>query len=149
MLAQTRIYDQRQRVELLGPLQRSEGLLGPGGHPQTYAIPVIGRRIVRVELDGSLEFPFGAGPVPLIRRKNPCQRGVSLSQGVVDLQCLRGRSLGLWHTLSRRLQLMAGEDPVAVGQADVGQSVTGVLLNRLLEVVDGALQRLLGPSAPI
>ena len=44
--AHIRIDDQRERVEFLGPFQRSDCLIAPAGSRQTNGIPVVGRRIV-------------------------------------------------------------------------------------------------------
>jgi hypothetical protein len=74
---------------------------------------------------------------------------VGLGEGVVDLEGFDGGGLGLGPGLAGQLDLVAVVDGVAVGQAGIGQSVTGVLVDRLLEVLDGALERLLGPAVPV
>ena len=63
---------------------------------------------------------------------------MSPSQGVIDLQRLGRGSLGLWPRLSRRSDFMAGEDRVALCQRSIGESVTRVLVDRLLKIVDSA-----------
>src|SRR2546425_593895 len=107
------------------------------------------RRVVGIELDRSFEFPLGCGPVPFVIHMSQRQGGVGLGQSVVNLQGLGGRGLGLGPGLARRLYLVIAVDGVAISQAGIGQSVAGVLLNRLLEVLDRAFERLFGPAVPV
>src|SRR5438093_417220 len=72
-----------------------------------------------------------------------------LRKGVVDLQRSRRRGLSLRSRLSRQLYLVTVVDGVTIGKTGKGQSVPGVLFDCLLEVLDGALERLFGPAIPV
>jgi hypothetical protein len=61
--------DRRNRIQRRGQQNLLERLVQATHRDQARrGIPVVGRRVARVEGDGVLEFAFGAMPVPILRR---------------------------------------------------------------------------------
>ncbi len=87
------VYGQRKRVKLKSSLRLFDSIVKSPPRKKGHCIPVVSARITGIKLDGSLIFLFRALPVPIIVRRDPCQRGMRFGNRVIDLQRLqRGRS---------------------------------------------------------
>src|SRR3954454_13259851 len=64
--------------------------------------PVMSRRIAGVQFDCLPEFLLGSLPLPAIKIQSESQRGVSLTELIVQCQCLCGSRLGLEKSIARR-----------------------------------------------
>jgi hypothetical protein len=60
------VGDGRQRVKSLGQSDLSDGSFRPASRDQIKGIPFVARRIVGVQLQGSLKFFLGIQPVPIM-----------------------------------------------------------------------------------
>src|SRR5439155_25983823 len=84
--------DRRERIKLLRPLALSPGIIILPFYSEIISKPLMRRRVIRVEADGSLVFCLGFRPAPqLVIRE---RRGrVRLGERVVKLEgAIRGGS---------------------------------------------------------
>src|SRR6187455_2603563 len=99
---------------------------------------MVGHGIVRIELNGPLEFAVSAGPVSIIEILGVGQRDMRFGKGLIDFQRLDSGRLGFGKHLIWRLvssSLGTSEKIVSVGNTTVGQSEVGILFDRLLKVL--------------
>src|ERR1035437_2690836 len=69
---------------------------------EVVRVPMMSGGVLRLESDGSPEFPVAARPVPIDEGLYPSERCVSLGQGVVDVKSHASRRSGLWEGLRLR-----------------------------------------------
>src|ERR1700759_478827 len=55
-----------QRVQLVSKIYLLPGFVGASHRHQVVAVPIVGGRIVWIELDGLLEFLFRFSPIPSV-----------------------------------------------------------------------------------
>jgi hypothetical protein len=92
--SEVRVDQERERIALARQLNLSKRFLGPAGSQQIDAVPVVRRRVVRIEFDRATKLRFGSRPVPLEIQLDVAQRGVRLSKRPVQLkrlQCMAPR----------------------------------------------------------
>src|SRR5262249_19541017 len=115
---------------------------------QINAVPLMGRGVIRVELNRSSEALLGFRPIPHIQRADLGQRRMSLGEPGVYFQrpCRRGLSHGKGITgPSIRVDW---DYTVGIRQPRVSQGVRRVGVRRLPEVLDRPLQPLARPLIP-
>ena len=96
------IDDEREWINLLRPhLLRDRFRVPPHGG-QIEGVPVMRECIVWIKLDCLFELLLGARPVPIVKRCDVSQRGLSFSERVVYFQRLRRRRLRPRHCFARR-----------------------------------------------
>ena len=72
------VDDQRERIKFLCALHLGDGFINPPrGQEWSVAVPVMGRRIIRIQFDCSLIFSGGFSPF-IIRTQTASQGRVSL-----------------------------------------------------------------------
>ncbi len=104
---------------------------------------MVHERVAWVQVDGSPEFSFRPGPIPITQKLYLCQRRMSIAQAVVQFEGLPSggpgeRNGNFW------LQARHSKN-VCVGQAGVGNGVARILLNRLLKILTGKLHSIVRP----
>src|SRR6516225_9833536 len=72
---QERADDERQWLQLLGPLVLCGGLAQSINRLEVSAIPLVGHSLARVQLDGPLVLAPCACPIPVIAHLDKCQGG--------------------------------------------------------------------------
>src|ERR1017187_8597621 len=87
-------------------------------------------RIIRLEIDGSPEFPVAAQPVPIDEGLYPAERCVSLGQVVVDVKSLARRLSSLWEGLCRRHASVGAKNEVGIANPGVSVAIIWVLKPR-------------------
>ena len=103
--------------------------------------------IVGIKGYRALEFPHGTREVEAAA-KGMAQRGVSFGQRLIQLQRFRRRLLPFGYRVSDGKHLVECANRVAVGETRPGQGVFRILIDCLLEVLGGALQRKRRSSVP-
>src|SRR4029450_2237457 len=104
--------------------------------------------VVGIQIDGSPDSSFCGCTVPVVIQVDECLGGVSLSQRIVKLEGLRycllcpGKGFPGGEICVPRLGKAAVSPPV------VGQGVTRIFVNSLLEVLDCFPQALFRPLVP-
>src|SRR5713226_1782499 len=96
-------------------------------------------RIIRIQLDGALEFALGAGPVTIVVVLNVSQRDMRFGESSIDLYGLQRRGFSLWHRLVWRCgssSIRRAQEIISVGQATVSQRERGIFFYRLLKVFE-------------
>ena len=84
----------------------------------------------------------------------PCEHAILFAQPRVDprssiSRALAAAGLRLEVTLLGRLYCISAQQRVAIGNAGVGQSIINVFGNRLLEILDAALESIFGPLVQV
>src|ERR1019366_5596434 len=85
------IDDEGKWVEFQGLFDLRDGFLISALFVQELAIPLMGRRITRIELDGTSQLPFCSCPVPIKVPFHGRQRGVCFGESLVHFQGSRRR----------------------------------------------------------
>src|SRR5579863_52377 len=137
------------RVELEGTAIRFERLFQPLHVKQINREPVIGRGIVRFELNGPAKLSFSLAQFPTIVRQNEPQGRVGLRQRIVELKSLRRLLLRKPSSLLRNHPSVVAHDAVAVCHPCVGQREGRIELHRLFEVSDRLLDAFLASLVPV
>ena len=103
--AHVRLDRDGEGIELVRPLDLGACFWEAPGRRQGIGVPVVGRRIIRIQLDGSLELSFGSGPVPVEIELHVGEGGVRLGERGIQLEGLLGglRALGKTSLGARRL----------------------------------------------
>src|ERR1017187_2664400 len=110
---------------------------------------MMGGRIIRLEIDGSPEFPVAARPVPIDEGLYPAERCVSLGQVVVDVESHTSRLSSLWEGLRRRHTSVGAKNQVGIGNPGVRVRIIWVLSQGLKKIFESRLLALSGPLAPV
>src|SRR4051794_39132095 len=97
-------------------------------------------RVFGIEFDGSLELTFCTSPVPLEAMLDVTERGMSLTQPIIQFQRLHRRRTCFRHRLLWRTAFDDAERGVRVCEASVGQRVVRVLDDGVLEIADRLLK---------
>ena len=113
-------------------------------HQARHRVPVVRRRIARVQLDRALELALGAAEVPVLRRADVRQRGVRFGGMPVEHHRRRGARRRLGPDIGGAEHAVVREQPVGVGEAAVRQRELRVFDDRLLEELDGLVQAFFG-----
>src|SRR5262249_34485138 len=146
-LTRNSIDDQRFGLEYLGMPDFGDRFVQSPHCRQIFGVPLMGGRVVRVKLQGSLESALSPRPVPLIK-SDPGQRVVRLRKRIVKLE-----TFGCGFSDSRKAffrgdPVEAPQNIVAIGQPRVGQRITGIDINCLVKVLNPLLQSLPGTLVP-
>src|ERR1700691_2171449 len=114
---------------------------------EVFGVPLVGRGIVGVELQRFLELRFTPGKIPVVAHLVTTQNGMRMREGRVQLHGPAGSRIGF------RIEF-AGINPkkryyrIGVGKPGVGQSVSGVFGDGLIEIGDGGPQVRKRPLVP-
>src|SRR5580692_2176362 len=113
-------------------------------------IPLMRRRITRIELNGLLVFRLGTVPVPAIKIQSVGQRGVSLAEAGVQYQRLGRSCRGLRESIQWRKHaiLPIARYGVRVSQAGICFRITWIDGDRAPEIIDCRSEALSGPLVP-
>ena len=137
--------DRRHRIERLREPHLFERLVEAAHrHEARHRVPVVRRRVGRVELDGQLELALGALPVPVLRRLDVRERRVRLRGVAVEHHRRRGARRRLRPDMRRLAHAVVRQQAVRVGEAAVRQRELRVLDDRLLEEVERLVQAFVG-----
>src|ERR1017187_4032124 len=126
----------------------SEAIVQQANCREVVRVPMMSGRIVRLEIDGSPEFPVAAQPVPIDEGLDPAERCVSLGQVVVEVKSHASRLSGLWECLCRRQASVGAKNQVGIGDTRVSLSIIWVLTHGLKKVFESCLLALSGPLPP-
>src|ERR1035441_9113631 len=126
----------------------SEAIVQQANCREVVRVPMMSGRIIRLEIDGSPEFPVAARPVPINEGLYPAERCVSLGQVIVDVKSHASRLPSLWEGLCRRQASVGAKNEVGIGDSRVSVSVIWVLTHGLKKVFESCLLALSGPLPP-
>src|ERR1035441_1590511 len=126
----------------------SEAIVQQANCREVVRVPMMSRRIVRLEIDGSPEFPVAARPVPIDEGLEPAERCVSLGQVVVEVKSHPSRLSSLWVGLCRRQASVGAKNQVGIGNPGVSVSIIWVLTHGLKKVLESCLLALSSPLPP-
>ena len=100
---------------------------------QVDGIPVVRLGIIGIQFDSLFQFLLGAREVPIIKKGEEAQGGMRLAERWIQFQGLDSSLPGLNRAVKVR---------VAIQQAGVGQGISWVLLDSLLEELQSFLDTL-------
>src|SRR5215831_123087 len=109
----------------------------------------MGYGVVGIEFDGAPEFLLGARAIPHPIKEYEGERGVGLGGMIVKLYRLFGRGQSARVGLAGGHQRVFAQQVVAIGEADIGRSVVGVVNNGLGERVESLVQTVRGSLFPV
>src|SRR5678809_422721 len=98
-------------------------------------IPLMGGRIIWLELYTALELFLRLRPVPIAVHHNMRQRRVRFGECVIQCQRLYCRFFCLWHCFVRCGKIVKRQSSVGIRQADVPKSKIRIALDALVEAV--------------
>src|ERR1035438_2118069 len=116
---------------------------------EVVRVPMMSGGVLRLESDGSPEFPVAARPVPIDEGLYPSERCVSLGQGVVDVKSHASRRSGLGEGRRRRHTSVGAKNQVGIGNPGVSASIIWVLSHGLKKIFESRLLALSCPLAPV
>ena len=128
--------DCRQGFYAHGRIDFCNGCLMAGHQRQEFGIPLMNLGVVRIQLPGPLEFLLGSGKVPIDVEFHFGGGKMARSQRLIQRhRMLRsisrfGVGLGPWGRREER------QDDIAVGKCSVCRSVSGIVLQSLLKVLN-------------
>src|SRR5439155_1504819 len=99
--------------------------------------------ILRIQLDGALDFAFSAGPVTIVVVFDVSQRYVRFGEAGIEFYGFQRGGLGLWQRFVWRYgaaSIRRAQQIIGVGQAAVSQREVRIFLYCLLKVVERLLQ---------
>ena len=99
-------------------------------------VPLVRRRVARIELDGTPESLLRTTPVPVVNEETPRQRRVRFRQRIVERDRLSRVELGVLEALVHRHVPIIDVQRVGVGKPGVSQRVVRIERDRFLEVLD-------------
>src|SRR6185437_3867359 len=83
---QVSMRERQKRIEGVGALKFLDALIGAAtDHQEIFGIVGMGLRQAGIKCEGLLEFAFREGPVPIEDKRDGAERGMSLSDGVIQL----------------------------------------------------------------
>src|ERR1017187_8665893 len=126
----------------------SEAIVQQANCREVVRVPMMSGGIIRLEVDGSAEFPVAARPVPIDEGFDPAERCVSFGQAVVDLKRHASRLSSLWEGLCRGQPSVSAENQVGIGNSGVSVSVIWVLSHGLKKIFESRLLALSGLLPP-
>src|ERR1022692_2932665 len=126
----------------------SEAIVQQANCREVVRVPMMSGGIVRLEIDGSPEFPVAARPVPIDEGLYPAERCVSLGQVVVDVKSHASRLSSLWVGLCRRQASVGAKNEVGIGNPGVSVTIIWVLSHGLKKIFESRLLALSGPLPP-
>jgi len=89
--SQVRGENQRERIQFERALHFLNGFRVPAQRQQQHVgVPVVGQRVVGIQLRGAFEFLFGALPVPIRIDLHGGERSMGFRQAVVQFERLLG-----------------------------------------------------------
>src|SRR3989442_14166712 len=106
-------------------------------------------RVIRIQLDGALEFLFGAREIPFEIRLDHCKRGVSFRDRIVERKGFLDRFASLACALSDGRQALFAEQDVAVSYPRISLGEVRILVDRLPEVVEGLAEPFFASLIPM
>src|SRR5450631_2292506 len=135
-------------IQLMRFSDFSEAIVQQANCREVVRVPMMSGRIVRLEIDGSPEFPVAARPIPIDEGLDPAERCVSLGQVVVEVKSHASRLSSLWEGLCRRQASVGAKNQVGIGDSRVSLSITWILTHGLKKVFESCLLALPGPLPP-
>ncbi len=118
------------------------------GH-HILGMPMIGGWIGGIEFEAAFEFFLSLLPLPIVKPQRGCQRRVGFAEIRVELQGRHRGCFAFRERVLRRQIAVPSEEHVGFGHTSVGESVAGVLLDRLLKVADRFVEPFFRPSVPM
>src|ERR1035437_7515495 len=106
---------------------------------EVVRVPMMRGGIIRLEIDGSPEFPVAARPVPIDEGFFPAGGCGSPGTAVVVLKGHASRLSSLWEGLCRRQASVGAENQVGIGNSGVSVSVIWVLSHGLKKIFESRL----------
>src|SRR5438876_5768351 len=109
-------------------------------------------RIIRIQLNRTLEFALGGGPVTIVVVLNVSQRDMRFGETCIDLYGFQRCGLGLWQRFVWRYgaaSIRRAKEIISVGQATVSQRERRIFFYRLLKVFERFLQPFFGAFVEI
>src|SRR5205807_3781853 len=100
-------------------------------------------RIIRIQLNRTLEFALGGGPVTIVVVLNVSQRDMRFGETCIDLYGFQRCGLGLWQRFVWRYGaagIRRAQQIISVGQPTVSQRERWIFFYRLLKVFERLLQ---------
>src|SRR5918999_540423 len=97
---------------------------------------MMGVSVVRVQLDRSEKLALGAIPIPFVIELEKGQGSVRLHQIGVQFQGFRYCPPGVGKSVIGRQIRVPGSRYPRVGETSISQSIPGILLDRLVKVLD-------------
>ncbi len=94
--------DRREWVQFLRSLNLGDRFEMPPCNRKVFGVPLVGRSITWIELDGALELFFARQPVPIVFPVSKRQGGVGFGRRFVDFQRFARRCLGVWVSIPGR-----------------------------------------------
>src|SRR2546427_10912073 len=91
------------------------------------------RRVIRIEADGAFVFFLGFRPAPQMLIYE-CRRGVCLRQRIINLERAIGSGFGFPQRLTCRGVSVLFQHHIAISHSDISESISGIALDRLLEL---------------
>src|SRR5450759_5188482 len=126
----------------------SEAIVQQANCREVVRVPMMSGGVMRLEIDGSPEFPVAARPVPIDEGLYPAERCVSLGQGIVDVKSHASRLSSLWEGLRRRHASVGAKNQVGIGNPGVRVRIIWVLSHGLKKIFESRLLALFCPLAP-
>src|SRR5260370_14904654 len=124
-------------IQFLSLAELGDRLIKPAHSSQVaIAVPVMGNRVIRIQLDRTLVVFFRLLPIPVVLQRNHGQRSVSVSELFIHRERLKRCGLGIWHGDLLRLNAIAPEQNIGVSQTCISLSKGRVLRNRRFEILD-------------
>src|ERR1039458_4255091 len=127
----------------------SEAIVQQANCREVVRVPMMSGGIIRLEIDGSPEFPIAARPVPIDEGLYPAERCVSLGQVVFEVKSHASRLSSLWEGLRRRHASVGAKNQVGIGNPGVSVSIIWVLSHGLKKIFESRLLALSCPLAPV
>src|SRR5688572_16110225 len=131
-IAESAAQRHRARVELESGVCLDKRLFQPFLRSEKKCIPLMRRRIPRVELDRATELGAGSLPVPIVDEEAPRQRRVSLGQSVIELECRSGVLLRFRKALVYLDVPVVHVERIRIGETSVCERVPWIGLDCLL-----------------
>ena len=141
-------YRDGGRIELLRGVPFDERFVQPSARREQEAVPLMRRRVLRVELDRATELPPRFLPAPVVHEQHPRQRRVRLRQRLVERQRLARVALRQRESFRDRHAAVVELQRVGVGEPGVRQRVLRIFGDGALEVLDGLQHALLRALVP-
>jgi hypothetical protein len=129
------VEDERERINLQRPPYLGQRFLVSAETHEQLAVPVMRGRVIRIQFDGALVLAFRPGEIVVVVDDDVTVRGVRFRQVVVERQGFPRGFSRLRHNFMRRASRIR-QQRVGVGQPGIGQRVSGVERDGLLEVFD-------------
>src|SRR5260221_14537050 len=102
-----------------------------------------------VERDTAWEFGLRLWPLPIVEPQHGGHRRVGFTEIRVEAKGRQRGGFGFGEGALWREVTVPAEENVGIGDAGIGESVSGILFNGLLKVFDGFVEAVFGPLVPV